>query len=158
MGRGLAIIVFVLSVASAALAQQAAQVDAQTRQQVDAFVQRYNRALSDSDWATLSSLYVPGALVVTPLGKLQDGKTDSHIADHLHKMGFKETSQVEDVQPVFGGQGLLVIAGYTVTFAADRNIPPSHGYDLFLLKKAGNEWKMRANSATNLVPTAPAPK
>jgi ketosteroid isomerase-like protein len=155
MGRILAIAVTSVSLATAALAQQRSQVDTQTLQQVDALVQKYDQALSDGDRAALSSLYVPGVLVITPLGKVEDGKTDFHIVDHLHGMGFGESSQVEDVQPVFDGQGLLVTAAYTVTFAPDRKIPTVHGYDLFVLEKTGDEWKIRAISASRLVPSAP---
>ena len=155
MGRILAIAVSTVSLATTALAQQSSQVDTQTRQQTDAFVQKFDQALSNGDHAALGSFYMPGALVITPFGKLEDGKTDFHVADQLHGMGGRETSQVEDVQPVFNGQGLLVTAAYTLTFAPDRNIPTAHGYYLFVLEKTGDEWKIRASSASRLVPSAP---
>jgi ketosteroid isomerase-like protein len=155
MNRLLAIAVSAVSLATTALAQQRSQVDTQTLQQVDALIQKLDQALSNGDRAALSSLYVPSALVITPYGKLEDGKTDSHVADHLHGMGWRETSQVEDVQPVFDGQGLLVTAAYTGTFAPDQKIPRAHGYYLFVLEKTGDEWKIRANSASRLVPSAP---
>jgi uncharacterized protein (TIGR02246 family) len=154
MNRLLAIAVSAVSLATTALAQQSSQVDTQTRQQVDALVQRLDQALSNGDHAALSSVYMPGALVITPFGKLEDGKTDFHAANQLHGMGGRETSQVEDVQPVFEGQGLLVTAAYTLTFAPDRNIPTAHGYYLFVLEKTGDEWKIRANSSSRLVPSA----
>ena len=143
-----------LVAATTALAQQRSQVDTQTLQKVDALVQKLDQALSNGDRAALSNLYLPGALVITPFGKLKDG-TDSHVADHLHGMGWRETSQVEDVQPVFDGQGLLVTAAYTGTFAPDQKIPTAHGYYLFVLEKTGDEWKIRANSASRLIPLAP---
>jgi ketosteroid isomerase-like protein len=155
MNRLLAIALSAVSLATTALAQQSSQVDTQTRQQVDALVQKLDQALSNGDRAALSSLYAPGALVITPYGKLEDGKTDTHVADDLHGMGFRETSQVEDVQPVFDGQGLLVTAAYTGTFAPDQKIPTAHGYYLFVLQKTGDEWKIRANSASRLIPSAP---
>jgi ketosteroid isomerase-like protein len=155
MGRILAIAVSAVSLATTALAQQSSQVDSQTLQQTNAFVQKFDQALSNGDHAALSSFYMPGALVITPFGKLKDAKTDFHAADRLHSMGGRETSQVEDVQPVFNGQGLLVTAAYTLTFAPDRNIPTAHGYYLFVLEKTGDEWKIRASSASRLVPSAP---
>jgi acetolactate synthase-1/2/3 large subunit len=56
-------------------------------------MQKYDQALSNGDHAALSSFYMPGALVITPFGKLEDGKTDFHVADQLHGMGGRETSQ-----------------------------------------------------------------
>ena len=155
MGRILAIAVSTVSLATTALAQQSSQVDTQTLQQTAAFVQKFDQALSNGDHAALSSFYMPGALVITPFGKLEDAKTDFHVADQLHEMGGRETSRVEDVQPVFNGQGLLVTAAYTLTFAPDRNIPTAHGYYLFVLEKTGDEWKIRASSASRLAPSAP---
>jgi len=157
MAVGLAILVAIgpLVATTTALAQQRSQVDTQTLQQVDALVQKYDQALSNGDMSTLGSLYLPGALVITPFGKLEDGKTDFHIANRSHGIGFRETSQVEDVQPVFDGQGLLVTAAYTVTFAPDQKIPTGHGYDLFVLEKTGEEWKIRSNAASRLLPPPP---
>lgn len=151
MKLGSAVALAIAAVPAVGAAQDERQAPPEVRQQATAMVQKYDAALSGGDWSALSSLYVPGALVLTPFGKLEDGSRDSHIADKLHTVGFHETSRVEDVEPVFGGQGLLVTAAYTATFSPERKIPASQGYDFFVLERVGGDWKIRANSVSRLV-------
>ena len=54
----------------------------------------------------------------------------------MHKLGLILTAKVDDVEPIFGGQGAIVTAPYTGTFT-DPSIPPGRGNMLLVLERAG---------------------
>ncbi len=116
---------------------------------------RYTDALSKGDAATLGALYTPNAIDINPLGKLDDASKQFQIAEKVHSMGLVETAKVENAEPIFGGQGLLVVAAYTSTFTKNPKIPPGRGYLMFVLERVSDSWKIRAMATSSLAPAPP---
>jgi ketosteroid isomerase-like protein len=137
-----------------AFAQQTSVADSQTRQQAEAVLKQYTDAVNNGDAAALGAVYTPNALDINPLGILKD--PGAHFDEKAHKLGLILTAKVDDVEPIFGGQGAIVTAPYTSTFT-DPAIPPGRGNMLLVLERAGESWKIRAISASRLLaPAAPA--
>jgi hypothetical protein len=91
------------------------------------------------------------------MGKIRNvGTQMRESTEKVHKLGLTMAMKVDDVEPVFGGQGLLVTASYKINFTKAPNIPPGQGNTLFVLERAGENWKIRAIAASRLI--APPPK
>ncbi len=139
-----------------AFAQQTSVADSQTRQQAEAVLKQYTDAVNNGDTAALGAVFAPNALDINPFGIVKDPDTHFEVTEKVHKLGLILTAKVDDVEPIFGGQGAIVTAPYTGTFT-DPSIPPGRGNMLLVLERAGERWKIRAISASRLLaPAAPA--
>lgn len=138
-----------------AFAQQTSVADSRTRQQAEAVLMQYTDAVNNGDTAALGAVFAPNALDINPFGILKDPGTHFEETERVHKMGLILTAKVDDVEPIFGGQGAIVTAPYTSKFT-DPAIPPGRGNMLLVLERAGESWKIRAISASRLLPAAPA--
>jgi ketosteroid isomerase-like protein len=137
-----------------ASAQQTNVADQQTWQQAEAIVTQYTDAVNKGDTTALGATYAPNAIDINPSGIFKDAGTHFEITEKVHKMGLILKAKVDDVEPIFGGQGAIVTAPYTSTFA-DPAIPPGRGNMLLVLVRAGESWKIRAITASRLVSIAP---
>ena len=61
----------------------------------------------------------------------------------VHKRGLTLTPKVDDVEPLFGGQGVVATAPYTGVFTNDPGSPHVQGNLLFVLEHVGDGWKIR---------------
>ena len=69
-----------------------------------------------------------------------------------HQRGLAVTAKVEDVELLFGGQGVVASASYSATYSNPRMQQQVQGSFLFVLERGGDGWKIRAASATRLQP------
>ena len=70
-----------------------------------------------------------------------------------HQKGLAITAKVEDVELLFGGQGAVATAAYSVTYNAPEMQRQIQGNFLFMLERAGDGWKIHAASATRSRPS-----
>jgi hypothetical protein len=110
MMRNSLLIMAVLAVGFAipAFTQQTNTVDQQTRQQVEGIVARLAEALSKADGQGYQALYATNAIAISAFGK----STGQQIGDleDARKMGLTFSAKVDDVEPIFGGQGVMTTA------------------------------------------------
>ena len=146
-----------------AFAQQTNMADQQMRRQVEAIVKQYVDTLNRGDEQAYAALFAPNAITITPFGK--DKKTSEpdqsaqfreSVVEKVHSMGLALTAEVDDVEPIFGGQGAMATASYTGTFTNTPATPQVRGNMLFVLEHAGDSWKIRVQTASRLAPAAPA--
>lgn len=156
MGRSV-VTASVLAIAFAvpAFGQQTNTVDQQTRQQVEAIVMKYMDAINTGDGQALTALYGSNPISITPGGKATTVAQIQNEIETVHKRGLTLTAQVDDVGPLFSGQGVVATAPYTGTFAKDPGSPHVQGNFLFVLEHAGDGWKIRIFTASRLAPPAP---
>lgn len=155
--RRLTMITPMLAIAFAvpAFAQQSNVVEPLARQQAEAIVLQYLTAVNQGDAQAVAALYTPDAIDINPFGKFQAPSTQSQeLTERVHKMGLTLSAKVDDVEPLFGGQGAIVTAPYTSTFT-NPAIPPGRGNMLFVLEHIGDSWKIRAITASRSLPAAP---
>jgi hypothetical protein len=98
--------VLALGFAIPAFAQQTNTVDQQTRQQVEGIVARIAETLSKADGQGYLALFATNAISISAFGK----STGQQIGDleDARKMGVTFSAKVDDVEPIFGGQGVLL--------------------------------------------------
>jgi hypothetical protein len=142
-----------LGFAMPAFAEQTNPVDKQTLQEVEGIVARLAETLSKGDGQGYQALYATNAIDVSAFGK----STGQQIGDleAVHKMGLTFTAKVDDVEPIFGGQGVVIIAPYTATFT---NNPATHqvqGNMTLVLERDGGGWKIRISTFSRLASAAP---
>jgi hypothetical protein len=142
-----------LGFAMPAFAEQTNPVDKQTLQEVEGIVARLAETLSRGDGQGYQALYATNAIDVSAFGK----STGQQIGDleAVHKMGLTFTAKVDDVEPIFGGQGVVIIAPYTATFT---NNPATHqvqGNMTLVLERVGGGWKIRISTFSRLASAAP---
>jgi ketosteroid isomerase-like protein len=147
--------VLAIALVGPAWAQPTNTVDPQTRQQVEAIVANYVGAVNKGDGQTLAALYAANFISITPNSKRTTGAEVQDEIAGVHKRGLALSAKVDDVEPLFGGQGLVATAPYEGTFANDPGTPHVRGNFLFVLERAGDSWKVRIFTASRLVP-APA--
>ena len=147
--------VLAIGLAVPAFAQQTNAVDQQTRQAVEAIVAKYVDAMNNGDGQALAALYVPNPTIITPRGKDTTRAQIEIGVETTHKMGLTVTAKVDDVEPLLGGQAVVVTAPYTATYTNNPATSQVEGYWMFVLERAGGGWKIRARSATRLMPAAP---
>jgi ketosteroid isomerase-like protein len=149
--------ILIIAFATSAFAQQTTVTDSQSLQQAESIVTQYADALNKGDGEALAATYAPDAIDISPLGKVRNVGTQVHdTAEKVHKMGLTYAIKVDDVEPVFGGHGLMVTTSYKINFSNAPSIPPGQGNILFVLERAGDSWKIRAVVASRLAAAAPA--
>jgi hypothetical protein len=136
-----------------AFAQQTNAVDQQTRQQVEGIVAKLAETLSKADGQGNQALYATNAIEISAFGK----STGQQIGDleDARKMGLAFTAKVDDIEPIFGGQGVVTTAPYTATFT---NNPATHqvqGNLMLVLERDGGGWKIRIATFSRLASAAP---
>lgn len=145
-----------ISFAGPAFAQQTNVADQKMRQEVEAVVTQYVDAINKGDAQSLAALFGPNAVDITPYGKYTQAA--GQIEDSLevpHKLGLTLAAKVDDIEPLFGGQGAVATAPYTGTLSNNPGTSQVRGNLLFVLERAGIGWKVRIATASRLVP-APA--
>src|SRR4051812_34618030 len=146
-----------VALASPAFAQQTNVADQQMHQQAEAIVTQYVDALNKGDAQAYAALFAPNAIDINPFGKFKNAGTQLQDSSGMvHKMGLTLTVKVDDVESIFGGQGAVATAPYTGTFTNNPATPQVRGNLLFVLERAGESWKIRAQTASRLAPAAPA--
>ena len=149
--------VLAFAFATPAFSQQTNAVDAQTRQKAEALVMQYVDALNKGDGRAYGALYAPNPIDINPFGKYRmTGMQAQEAVEMPHKLGLTLSAKVDDVESLFGGQGVVVTAPYTATFSNNPATPQVRGNMLFLLERAGTDWKIRIQTASRLAPNAPA--
>ena len=134
----------------------AQQISPTGRQQAEAVLTQYASAVTNGDAAALDALYAPNAIDISPFGKLEDASPRAQHSEKTKEMGLVfQVGKIEDAEPIFDGQGILVTAGYTANFTNEPKIPPGRGYLLAVLERSGQNWKIRAVSTTRLGFPAP---
>jgi hypothetical protein len=142
-----------LGFAMPAFAEQTNTVDQQTRQQVEGIVAKLAETLSKADGQGNQALYATNAIEISAFGK----STGQQIGDleDARKMGLAFTAKVDDIEPIFGGQGVVTTAPYTATFT---NNPATHqvqGNLMLVLERDGGGWKIRIATFSRLASAAP---
>jgi hypothetical protein len=145
--------VLALGFAMPAFAQQTNTVDQQTRQQAEGIVARLAETLSKGDQEGYRSLYASNAIDISAFGKA----TGQQIGDleDVHKMGLTFIAKVDDVEPIFGGQGVVITAPYTATFTNNPATRQVQGISTLVLERDGGGWKIRIATFTRLAAAAP---
>ncbi len=138
-----------------ASAQQTGAVDQQTRQQVEALVMKWTDAVNKGDGQALAALFGLNLINITPNGKSTTAAQIQNDIEPVHKRGLTLTPKVDDVEPLFGGQGVVATAPYTAVFTNDPGSPHVQGNLLFVLEHAGDGWKIRILTASRLVSAVP---
>jgi hypothetical protein len=146
----------VLAVAFAmpAFAQQT--VDQPTRQQVEAMVMKFVDVTNKGDGQAGAAMYGPNPINITANGKSTTAAQIQSGIEAVHKRGLTLSAKVDDVAPLFGGQGVVATAPYTGVFANDPGSPHIQGNFLFVLEHAGDGWKIRIFTASRSAPAPPA--
>jgi uncharacterized protein (TIGR02246 family) len=147
--------VLAIGLALPAFAQQTNAVDQQTRQAVEAIVAKYVDAMNKGDGQALAALYAPNPIIITPRGKDTTRSQIQNWVETTHKMGLTVTAKVDDVESLFGGQGVVATANYTASYTNNPATSRVEGNWMFVLERAEGGWKIRARSATRLMPAAP---
>ena len=142
-----------VSLAVPAWAQQT--VDQQTRQQVEAVVANYVDAINKGEGQAVAALLAPNPISITPSGKRTSGEQVQSEIEAVHKRGLNLTYTVDQVEPLFGGQGVAATAPYQGTFSNDPGTPHVQGNFMFVLEHSGDSWKVRIFTASRMAP-APA--
>jgi ketosteroid isomerase-like protein len=137
-----------------AFAQQTNTVDQQTRQQVEGVVARLAETLSKADGQGYQALYATNAIAISAFGK----STGQQIGDleDVRKMGLAFTAKVDDVEPIFGGQGVVTTAPYTATFTNNPATRQVQGNLMLVLERDGGGWKIRISTFSRLASAAPS--
>ena len=134
-----------------------AQVDQHMREQAETIVTQYVSALNKADKQAYAALFAANAIEINPFGKHKNtGGRFADVVDTPRQLGLTLSTKVEDVQPIFGGEGVLATAPYTASFTNNPATPQVRGNLLFVLERAGDGWKIRAVTASRLAPNAPA--
>jgi Domain of unknown function (DUF4440) len=136
-----------------AFAQQTNAVDQQTRQQVEGIVAKLAETLSKADGQGNQALYATNAIEISAFGK----STGQQIGDleDARKMGLAFTAKVDDIEPIFGGQGVVATAPYTATFTNNPATRQVQGNLTLVLERDGGGWKIRIATFTRLASAAP---
>ena len=155
MMRNSLLIMAVLAVGFAipAFTQQTNTVDQQTRQQVEGIVARLAEALSKADGQGYQALYATNAIAISAFGK----STGQQIGDleDARKMGLTFSANVDDVQPIFGGQGVMTTAPFTATFTNNPATRQVQGNLMLVLERDGGGLKIRISTFSRLATAAP---
>lgn len=129
----------------------AEQVDQQMRQQVISIVAQYVDALNKGDGQTWVALFGPNPINIGPSGKLTTADQLLGAMETYRQVGLAITATVENVELLFGGQGIVATASYSGTYN-DPSMQQIQGNFLFVLEHAGNGWKIHASSSSRSLP------
>jgi ketosteroid isomerase-like protein len=137
-----------------ASAQQTDAADPQMRQKAESVVMQYVDALNKGDAQAYAALFASNAININPFGK-QTGSQIEENVERVHKMRLTLSAKIEDVEPIFGGQGVTTIAPYTSNFTNNPGVSHVQGNMMFVLERAGDGWKIRIATASRMQPPAP---
>jgi Domain of unknown function (DUF4440) len=140
--------VLALGFAMPAFAQQNT-VDQQTRQQLEGIVVRLAETLSKGDGQGYQALYATNAIEISALKGKSTGQQIGDLED-ARKVGLTFTATVDDIEPIFGGQGLVIIAPYAATFTTNPAARPVQGISTLVLERDGGGWKIRIATFSRL--------
>jgi Domain of unknown function (DUF4440) len=145
--------VLALGLAMPASAQQANPVDKQTLQEVEGIVARLAETINKGDGPGYQALFATNAIYIDAFGK-STGQQIGNL-ENARKMGVTLTAKADDIEPIFGGQGVVTTAPYTATFT---NNPATHqvqGNLMLVLERDGGGWKIRIATFSRLASAAP---
>jgi ketosteroid isomerase-like protein len=134
---------------------QPTTVDQKTRQQAEAIVAQYVDALSKGDGQALTSIYGQNPIDITPFGKNTSMAQIQNEAQEVHKRGLTLTAKADHVEPLAGGQVVVITAPYTGSYSNNPATPHVRGNLMFVAEREGGEWKIRAVSASRQVTPSP---
>ena len=141
-----------IALAVPAFAQQMNTVDQQTRQQVEAIVGQFIDALNKGDGRAIAAMYGPNPMAITPYGKSTSGEQIQTGIEAVHKRGLNLAAKIDNIEPLFGGQGVAVTAPYQGMFSNDPGSPHVEGNLLLVFAHVGDSWKIQISTASRLVP------
>jgi hypothetical protein len=98
-------------------------------------------------------LYATNAIDISAFGK----STGQQIGDleDARKMGLTFSAKVDDVEPIFGGQGVMITAPYTATFTNNPATRQVQGNLMLVLERDGGGLKIRISTFSRLATAAP---
>lgn len=156
MLRGTSIMpLLALALAVPAYAQPTGTVDQQTRQQVEAIVAQYVDALNKGDGKAMTALYGANPIDITPLGKSTSSAQIEQETQTVHGRGLSLDAKADDIEPLAGGQVVVVTAPYNGTYSNNPATPKVQGNLMFVCEREGGGWKIRALSASRQATPAP---
>ena len=90
----------------------AQQIDQQTRQQVGSIVEQFVDALNNGDVQAIAAQFSPNLIVIGPRSKATTIAQLQDVIKAVHQRGSAITATVDDIEPLFGGQGIVATAPY----------------------------------------------
>ena|SRR5215469_6700459 len=130
----------------------AQQVDQQTRQQVGFTIDQFVDALNNGDGQAIATLFSSNLIAIGPRSKATTIAQLQDVMKTVHQRGLAITATVEDIEPMFGGQGVVATAPYN-GIAFNRPVRAHvEGNLLLVLERIGDSWKIRAAAATRSLP------
>ena len=130
----------------------AQQIDQQTRQQVKSIVVQFVDALNKGDDQAIAAQFSPNLIAIGPRSKATTIAQLQDVIKAVHQRGLAITATVDDIEPLFGGQGIVATAPYK-GIAFNRPVRAQiEGNFLLVLERVGDSWKIRAAVATRSLP------
>jgi ketosteroid isomerase-like protein len=147
MMRSLGVAVLAVGIASPALAQQGGTADQKSRQQIEAFMNKWVDAYNRGDGNTLTTLIATDSFGVGDHGVMTGDQRIERMVQNEAKSGGKVTElRVADVRMI--GRNSAVAAGpYKVTYSNPRPLT-LEGTWLQVLERDHGAWKSVASSYT----------
>ena len=130
----------------------AQQIDQQTRQQVEWIVVQFVDALNKGDGQTIAAQFSANLIAIGPRSKATTIAQLQDVIRAVHQRGLAITATVDDIGPLFGGQGIVATAPYK-GIAFNRPVRAQiEGNFLLVLERVGDSWKICAAVATRWLP------
>ena len=130
----------------------AQQVDQQTRQQVESIVVQFVDALNKGDDQAIAAQFSPNLIAIGPRSKATTIAQLQGVVKAVHERGLAITATVDEIEPLFAGQGIVATAPYK-GIAFNRPVRSQiEGNFLLVLERVGDNWKIRAVVATRTLP------
>jgi len=131
-----------IGLAVPAVAQQTTTTDPQIQKEAAVIVARFTEVTNKGDTQALGELFTNDAILIDVYGRHTTREAIQDSRRNVHSMGLTVTTKVEDVQSVFGGQGMLCVASYTGSYRNNPLASQVHGNEMFVLEKTGDDWKI----------------
>jgi ketosteroid isomerase-like protein len=147
MMRSLAIAALVIGLAGPAVAEQKSTADQKTRQEIEAFMNKWVDAYNRADGNTMISMTASDSFGVGDHGVMTGDQRIERIIQNEQKSGGKVTNlRVEEVRMI--GRNAAVAAGpYTVTYSNPRPLT-LEGTWMQVLEREHGAWKSVATGYT----------
>jgi ketosteroid isomerase-like protein len=130
----------------------AQQVDQQTRQQVESIVVQFVDALNKGDDQAIAAQFSPNLIAIGPRSKATTIAQLQAAIKAVHQRGLAITATVDEIEPLFAGQGIVATAPYK-GIAFNRPVRAQiEGNFLLVLERIGDSWKIHAAVATRSLP------
>jgi ketosteroid isomerase-like protein len=133
----------------------AQQVDAQTKQAVEAIGQKWVEAVNKGDGKAASALFTSDGFIIDVYGKNSGIKLDE-LSQKVHEMGITIAAPTSDVKSLASGQVLLATGTFNVTYTNNPTTKTAEGNWMRVLVKDGSDWKIVAQNVTRQAPPQPA--